>query len=120
MRYLEACPTCGYQERVNWRPRYMDIDMDIIEYIEVQDAALSSLKPGESIAIGQWAYYLTKTGKWLYRMLASEAKNRGFGHRDYKLGVSGSQRKKMQAAVNRRLASMKKTPKLDSFKVAFP
>jgi hypothetical protein len=98
----------------------MDIDMDIIEYIEVQDAALSSLKPGESIAIGQWAYYLTKTGKWLYRMLASEAKNRGFGHRDYKLGVSGSQRKKMQAAVNRRLASMKKTPKLDSFKVAFP
>lgn len=81
----------------------MDIRRDMLEAENVPELA-SRLPAGKTLTEGQWAYYRTRTGKWIYRMLASELKADGkwYTKRPYKLG-NGSPRALQMAAFNRNL-----------------
>lgn len=115
MRYLEQCPCCQYQEKVNWRPRFMNVDHDMVEFAELPVThAAASLKNGESVVDGQWAYYRTRTGRWVYRMQASAFENLdSFRHRT-KIG-EGHFASQYMKQFNRNLAAKKKTPKLEVY-----
>ena len=68
MRFLEKCPGCGLQEQLNWRPRIMDVDQDIIEAENASPELLAALTAQNPLFDGQWVYYLTRTGRWIYRL----------------------------------------------------
>jgi hypothetical protein len=107
LRFCERCPNCGYQETINWRPRLMNLSHDLVEADNVPDLA-SKIAPGKMLIEGQWAFYRTKTGRWIYRMLASEFRTKGSFSRKYNVGT-GSPRSAFMTAANRRAALKRST-----------
>jgi hypothetical protein len=105
LRFGERCPRCGYQETVNWRPRFIRTEDDIVEAENVPELA-AKLTPGVPYIEGQWVYYMPRTRRWIYRCLKSvyEAEGRFPDHRRIKLGNESSSRRAVLIAFNRNLA----------------
>ena len=70
MRFLEKCEACDHQEQLNWRPRIMDVDQDIIEAENAPALRDRIIQKGNGgfLFEGQWVYHLTKTHRWIERM----------------------------------------------------
>lgn len=109
MRFLETCPNCKYQEEINWRPSYMNIQKDVTRAFEAPGLA-DKLTPGVSISIGIWTYKLSKTREWIERMLTSVYEVEGWS-RKYKAGHGGA-RRALVVKQNRNLSSRKQQTKL--------
>lgn len=110
MRHLEKCSECGYQEALNWRPSYMNINRDVIRAFEAPELA-KKLTPGVSVTLGDWTYKLSKTREWIERMLSSVYEAEGWRRR-YKGGVKGNPRQKLANKQNRNIGHRSKQGKL--------
>jgi hypothetical protein len=105
MRFGEKCPNCGYQELKNWRPRFINTEIDIINYDEVPELT-SKMVPNVPYIDGQWVYYMPKTRRYILRVLKPifDAWGREWvDHRPYRMGLE-SGRREMMKAFNRNLA----------------
>ena len=97
MRFHERCPKCGHVETVNWRPRFMDVEQDIVEVEAIPELA-ARLTPGEPLVDGQWTYYMSRPRRWVARMLtvAFKADGKWRSRRPYLLGNESGRRKMAQ------------------------
>ena len=79
----------------------MNIDDDIVEAKNVP-ALAEKMQAGTVYFEGQWAFYMTRPGKWIYRVLAAIARAdpHWYGHRSYKLGQGGG-RAALMGKINR-------------------
>lgn len=80
MRFGEKCPQCGHPEWVNWRRTWFDEEVDIVEAENVPElAAKLRTSALHVLEEGQWTYYLTRTAKFVKRILTAEYRARGGG-----------------------------------------
>ena len=111
MRFHERCPKCGYTEEKNWRPRLMDIECDIIEADEIPDLKKRLLEENPLVEHG-FAYHLTKSQKWIERLLETIWKARGCRFTRYPNQYARSARARQISTVNVNLAARRKQAKL--------
>jgi phage terminase large subunit GpA-like protein len=115
MRYLEKCPSCGYEEHLNWRFRFVDVNTDMIESVEIPPSHPAfELKKGETLIDGQWIYYHNR-GRMLFRMLLSEFNSQGQFRRPYKFSGKDTVMRRLMLAYNRNRVARKNTPLLSTF-----
>jgi len=109
LRYFECCPNCGYREDKNWRPRFINIEEDVIE-AEAVPELVAKMTHNIPYVEGEWAYYLPRTRRYVYRVqraIFDAWGGKWMSRRAFKLGLK-SGRRSMQIKFNRRLANRQK------------
>src|SRR5213593_2172041 len=68
---MRQCPKCDYVDPPYWRPPAFNPDVDYMrgdEFKEVMPELAEVLKPGKFSKDDRYAYYLSRTGRFVYRM----------------------------------------------------
>lgn len=104
LRFSEKCPNCGRQEDINWRPRMMTIEQDIVEAENAPELANKLTPGGAALIEGQYVYYMTRTGVWIYRILKYEYDANGQSFKRRPKTGNNSARASQLAALNRNIS----------------